>query len=349
MTADKAESLQILWHTLEERPYSFDLFALLRKLQAFHASMPRLGRALRPIQEPLRVGQEASLSFAPSTIARMQRKRGDGEHTPKAIIYSFGLFGPNGPLPMVLTEHARERVIHYGDHTLVEFLDIFHHRLTLLFFRAWADTQSTVNLDRPGDDAFTRYASSILNFGIPTLRNRDSVPDHARLNHAGHLVRQTRNAEGLERILGNFFSMPVRVEEFMGHWLPIPVEQRTRLGTPSGSVLGIDAIVGQCVWDRQYRFRLHLGPMTRKAYDHLLPIGKGWRQLLDWVRTYIGIEFIWDVRLVLRADEVPSTTLDKTTRLGWATWLGSNPSGKDRGDLILDSENHPTLAKMPVS
>lgn len=67
----------------------------------------------------------------------------------------FGMLGPNGPLPLHLTEYARSRSIHAGDQTLVRFLDIFHHRFMALFYRAWAQAQPTVSLDRPGEDRFS--------------------------------------------------------------------------------------------------------------------------------------------------------------------------------------------------
>lgn len=330
------EKLDQLWQALEEKPYAHDLFALLRRIDALHAAQPRLGHARRPQHEPVRIGQEPSSAFAPSTIARLRRERTDSP--PKVGIYSFGLFGPNGPLPLALTEYAHERVIHHGDRTLVEFADMFHHRLCLLFYRAWADAESTVSLDRPQDDAFTRYVASLIGYGPQAMRQRDSIPDHARWAHAGHLVRQTRNAEGLGAILQNFFGVKVQVEEFVGRWLPLPADQRTRLGAFSGAQLGVDAVAGQAVWDRQHRFRLRLGPMDRSTYESLLPPGSGQPQLLDWVRTYVGIELAWDVRLVLRAADVPHTALDGGTRLGWSTWVGQGETPRDRGDLLLEPE-----------
>lgn len=332
---ERAHALSALWQALEEKPYEFDLFALLRRIESLHPQLPRLGRAKRPSQEPLRLGQEPSSFFAPSTIARLDPPKKKGGR--KLVIRSLGLFGPNGPLPLVLTEHAYERAIHHGDRTLIEFADIFHHRLILLFYRAWADAQSSVSLDRPGDEKFTRHAASTIAYGLNATRGRDSVPDHARLNHAGHLVRQTRNAEGLARILANFFRVPAAIEEFVGRWLPLPRDQRSRLGANRGSQLGVDLVAGNAVWDRQHRFRVRLGPMSRVAYEDLLPPGTAHRQLLDWVRSYIGIELDWDVRLVLRRADVPQARLGGDTRLGWTTWLGGGQP-RDRGDLVLDPE-----------
>ncbi len=345
-SAQAAADASAFWQTVSTRPHRHDLFALLRRAEALHPQLPRLGRGKRPSQEPLRIGQEPSSAFAPSTVSKLQLDRDGG--VPKLQILSFGLFGPNGPMPLVFTEHAHERAIHHGDRTLVEFADIFHHRLSLLFYRAWADAQSSASLDRGGDDPFTRFSSSLIAYGQASLRNRDTVADHARLNHAGHLVRQTRNAEGLAQILSNFFKVAVVVEEFVGRWLPIPRNQCTRLGAPVGAQLGMDAVAGRAVWDRQHRFRLRMGPMSRAVYTNLLPSGRGHRQLLDWVRSYIGIELDWDVRLVLAATEVPSARLGSGSRLGWTTWLGTNATPRDRDDLLLDPEHaakfRPTVA-----
>ena len=141
--------MQLFWHKLKRRPYDFDLFFVLRMLQARHPELPRLGKASRPQLEPIRLGQDPSLAFAPTTIAEvLPEKEGQPE---RLTVWSFGLYGPNGPMPTHLTEYVRERLRQFDDPTLARFSDIFHHRLLLLFFRAWSDVQPTTSLDIPGD------------------------------------------------------------------------------------------------------------------------------------------------------------------------------------------------------
>ena len=64
----------------------------------------------------------------------MRQREESGLH--EVSILSFGLFGPNGPLPVHMTEYARERIYHHQDTSLSAFADLFHHRLALLFYRA---------------------------------------------------------------------------------------------------------------------------------------------------------------------------------------------------------------------
>src|SRR5262249_19902028 len=136
-------------------PYRYDFYQTLRRLECLYEEKPRWGRALRPIDEPVRLGQEPDLSFAPAPLASFESGGG-----PRLQVRLFGLFGPNGPMPLHLTEYARERLHHAGDPTLSRFLDIFHHRFLALFYRAWAQAQPAVNHDRPRDDRFTVYVGS---------------------------------------------------------------------------------------------------------------------------------------------------------------------------------------------
>ena len=323
-------------HELEDRPYRFDLFNTLRHIDALNPRDPKIGKANLPIYETLRFGQEPSLSFAPTTLASYQRKPGKKRCLK---VYSFGLFGPNGPLPLHLTEYARERLYQAHDATFTDFADMFHHRLISLFYRAWANAQPTVSLDRPDDDRFSAYVSSLVNLGQPTLTERDTVPHHAKLYNLAHLVRPSRNPEGLRHALSNFFQAPVSLAEYSGHWLKLPPDQLTVLGRKAdNNQLGVSAIVGTSVWDRQSKFRLRIGPVSLAAYRAFLPGQQNHQVLVDWVRNYIGFEFEWDVVLVLRKDEVPQARIGGDQQLGWTTWLGDYRRPADADDLCINPE-----------
>lgn len=335
--ASRPNALEAFFGELAGAAFRFDLYYALRRIEAMRPDLPLLGRAPRPIDEAVRVGQEPSLAFAPSAIAALDPAR-DGI-PPRIVIHGFGLFGPNGPLPNHLTEYVRDRLRNAGDATLARFADIFHQRLTLLFYRAWAQAQSVVSLDRPHDDSFSRYVASLVGIGLPGERRRDAVADHAKFEYAGHLVRQTRNAEGLASILRGFFRAPVRIVEFCCHWLRLAPGQRTRLGVPGpGATLGVAAVAGNAVWDGQSRFRIEIGAMPLAEYEQFLPGGSRFRQLVAWVRNYIGVELAWDVRIVLARSAVPQPLLGRYGRLGWTTWIGSRRTPTDAGDLVLDAE-----------
>jgi len=327
----------IVWRRIVEQPHQADLFSVLRWLDSHDKTKPLLGRAARPHFEPIRLGQEPSLAFAASTIANVTEAQGDAK--PRLNIYSFGLFGPNGSLPLHLTEYVRDRLRRVGDSTMVRFADIFHHRLILLFYRAWADAQATVSLDRSDDDRFTKYIASLIGYGQPALRSRDEVPDHAKCFQASHLVRQTRNAEGLAKILAEYLGVPVTIDEFVPDWILLAATERTRLSTYRGNNrLGEDAIIGEEVLDAQHKIRIRLGPMSLSRYRTLLPGEPAAKQVMTWIRNYIGFEFSVDIQLVLRKEEITPVQLGHATPLGWTSWLGKDHYEMDADDLVMTDD-----------
>src|SRR5258705_3196237 len=213
--------------SLADAPYRHDFYQALRRLECLYLDKPRWGRALRPSDEPLRLGQDADLAFAPAALASLEA--GENGAPARLQVKLFGLFWPNGPLPTHITEYPRERQRHSGDPPLGRFLDLFHHRLLALFYRAWGQPQPHLNRDRPDDDHFAIYVGAFAGLSPATFRDRDTLPDPAKFFHVGSLVRQVRNAEGLTGILRQFFRVPVQIEEFVGHWMTLGPGERTYL------------------------------------------------------------------------------------------------------------------------
>ncbi len=325
------------WQRLRQDPHPFDLFFALRVLQARSRRHPRFGKALRPRDEPLRLGQDPSLAFAPATLAEVLP--GAAGQPERLTVWNFGLYGPNGPLPTHLTEYVRERLRQYDDPTLARFSDIFHHRLLMLFFRAWSDPQPVTSLDRPDNDLFGRHLRSLIGYGEATQRERDAVPGHAKQYLAGHLTRWTRNPEGLASAIRLFFEVPVELVEFTLHYLALEPDQQTALSrVPRNARLGVDTVVGSRVPDAQGKFRLRIGPLPLAQYERFLPGGEDFQALVDWVRNYVGIEFAWDYELILRREDVPPCQLGGTVRLGWTTWSFAGLAQRDPDDFRLDAE-----------
>lgn len=327
----------IFYRALEARPYDFDMFQTLRRIECLNDDKPRLGRASRPADEPVRLGQDVSMSFAPAPIARFHQ--GEGDKAPRLDQRIVGVFGPNGPLPIHLTDYVRERILQVGDRTIARFADLFHHRLIELFYRAWAAAQPTVNLDRPGEDRFAVYIGSLIGIGSPHTQNRDQCGDFVKLFFSGPLVRSVRNSDGLQALLAGYFRLAVKLEQFVGHWMRLPEGDRTRLGSgTAGAQLGVGAVLGARVWDRQHKFRVRFGPLSLTQYEAFLPGGKALPRLVALVRQYLCFELEWDAQLVLKRSQVPRTRLGQYGRLGWTTWLGRIRERRDPDDLTLDAE-----------
>ena len=330
---------------LEGAPAAFDFYAALRQLECAYPQLPRIGEAGRPRDEAVRFGQQPSLGFEPAMLAGLRRGEGgaggDAPPAPRLLVNFFGLLGANGPMPVHLTEYIRDRLRNVNDPTLARFLDMFHHRMTSLFYRAWSSAQPAVSLDRPGEDRFAGYVGALVGIGMASLRERDTVPDFAKLHYAGRLAPHAGSAAGLEAILSDFFQVPVRVQQFVGHWMRLPDDGlfRLRSGALAGA-LGDTTVLGKQVWNAQHKFRLVIGPLDMAQARQLLPGGGGMRRLADWVRQYAGLTQEWDVRLIIEKQSLPGLRLGRTAQLGWTSWLSSKPPEHDDRQLRLTPPRH---------
>ena len=370
--ADRTPSHSVtLMDQLDREPFAFDFFQAVRRLDCAHPDKPQTGASSRAVDDPVRFGQEASLAFAPATLQALER--GDSDR-PRLIERFFGLLGPQGPLPLHLTEYVRDRVRNHGDHTLLSFLNVFHHRMISLFYRAWARVRPTVSFDRPAPDRFGDYVGSLFGLGMASLAERNALPDLPKRHFAGLMSCQTRHADGLLAILRGYFGLPVQIQEFIGQWIELPVNCRCLVGL-SSSRLGVDTTVGSHVWDCQQKFRVIFGPLKLDDYYRMLPggsrmssgaagdsgmgaaaqpaerggsssgaaaqaagpMGASLDRLIAAIRSYVGDELQWDLQLILRKVDTPPLGLGIVGRLGWSSWMIREQMPRDPDDLVLDA------------
>lgn len=348
---------------IASEPWRYDFFQGIRAVEFGFAKKPRMGRSRTLRDDPVRFGQVVALDFASSTMAQPQT----GGSSNKLAVRFMGLTGPHGALPLRLTEFIRNRLrgipdpdiqgtaadvadnggpVAPKDATLAAFLDIFHHRMISLFYRAWAVAQKTVDFDREEDRSFADWMASLCGLGLPEFDGLDSIPTWEKLPFTGHLACHTRHGSGLTGILAEVFATPAEVIPLTGHWIKIPEQYRCRLGeSKETGQLGWSCVIGSQSWDRMMKFTVHLGPMTLSQFETFLPENKCHRRLHDWVDFYTRREFFWRACICLKKDEVPKISLGRNGRLGYTSWLSSLPFRHDpcdyhvRGGGLTVSEN----------
>lgn len=326
---------------LFEEGYHFDFFQAVRLLERLYSQRLPIGRDAVPSKEVVRIHSHVSLAFPPSAIYKVNRSE-DGTSPPEMTVSFMGLAGLLGVLPRHYTELLLER-IRYKDFTLRDFLDIFNHRIISLFYRAWEKYRFPVAYERarlrPGDyDPFSLCLFHIVGMGTAGLRGRLQTGDEALLYYSGLVAQQPRSVAALEAALADFFSVPVHIQQFIGAWLPIDEQNRTRVGG-NNSQLGVDAIVGSRCWDQQAGFRLVMGPLSFEEFRRFLPCSAGFGPLVDLTHMLAGLTLDFDVLLVLKAAQVPFCALRRpgrdSLRLGWSSWLKTKEFSRDATDAVL--------------
>lgn len=316
-------------------------YAALRRIECMFRDAPRFGVAVDPALEPLRFGQDPSLAFRPSALTSVFD--GDAQRAPRLGLSFFGAFGPHGPLPTHLVQYIDDQRRHRGDATWIGFLDIFHHRLASLFYRAWANAQPVVGRDRPESDPFSHYLGALIGQNTATRARPANELDELSLFTATHFSTQTRHAEGLGKVLRACFGVAVEIEEFVGQWLEIPpqytwvVPTSASLGEIGIGVLGHSTRVGTQVWDRTSKFRVIIGPVTLADYERFLPGGDHLTRLIELVQRYAGLELSWDIRLILRDCERRAAVLGRFGLLGRTANLGESDGHTEAfEELVFD-------------
>uniref|UniRef100_UPI00123803CC type VI secretion system baseplate subunit TssG n=1 Tax=Enterobacter bugandensis TaxID=881260 RepID=UPI00123803CC len=80
--------------------------------------------------------------------------------------------------------------------------------------------------------------------------------------------RHGRDPEGLEKILRNYFNIPVRLVANVPQWMPLSPREQAPLGEGRRLPrMGESAFLGIAVRDVQHKFRLEIGPLRAAEYN----------------------------------------------------------------------------------
>lgn len=348
MAAESRRTDPPLIKTLYDEPYRFGFFQAVRLLIKTEKERRPVGRNHAPSSEIVRFRTRASLDFPPSQIYDLRRGvNNDAENpdelppAPQMTVAFMGLTGPLGVLPLHYTELIMERA-RYKDTAMWEFFDLFNHRLLSFFYRAWEKHHVTVGFENNETESFTDYLYGLIGVGTRGLRGRAGLPDTGLLYYSGLIAQKPHSASAIAAIIGDYFELTARVQQFSGQWFVLEEENLSRLGRTNVE-LGVNTVIGERVWDDQSKFRLVLGPLTFARFTALLPSGSGHQPLTALARYLAGAEFDFDLQLTLAASEVPGCVL--TTRakrkpaLGWSTWLKTKPFAADDSQVVLAVKN----------
>lgn len=306
------------------RARQHSLFSILRWVDAKNPHKPLLGRSLRLSDDPVRLCSQPNLSFQGTEISCIE------DHPTASVLiirhFIHSLLGPNGPLPLRFTEQVLE--VSNGENRR-DFLDMFHHRMNCLLYRAWADAEPVIGLDRIQNckPSFPCRVAAVGGYlHAWETGTDDGLSNHFKLHHAGQFSRPVRSAAELKQFLQTSLGVPCSVLENVRQMLMLEDEDLVSLGKKE-CCLSKNFTLGRRVPDVLSGFRVLLGPLTQEEYDqfdtqktNLIP------QIHALIRNWLGLQWNWDIQLQIKSKSARKFRLGQGLRLGFDTWTQSQPN-----------------------
>jgi type VI secretion system protein ImpH len=337
-TSDPDVNVSTVETELREEPFLFEFFQAIRLLERLFPDKSPVGGFHPPSTEVVKFLANSTLAFPASEVQSLEWPKKDDPGQMK--VNFMGLTGPEGVLPLYYTSLLAERT-RVGDRSAVDFFDIFNHRIISLFYLAWEKYRFSIAYEREGLDSFSHHLLDLIGMGTPGLQNRLPLPDGSLLYYSGLLAQRPRSAEALRNILGDYFEVPVEVEQFAGGWYPLDRSTQTALegGLSESEQLGFGAVVGDEVWDQTARVRVRIGPLSLEQYLNFLPQGSAFESLRALTRLFSNGEFDFEINLILDRRDVPACVLgaegEQAPQLGWHTYIKTREMKEDASETIL--------------
>jgi type VI secretion system protein ImpH len=303
-------------------------------LQNWIGSGTRIGELGPPAREPVALRPDETLRFSPGDIRKIELL-GDGPNRALVTVNFMGLYGVSAPTPVYFTELVGLS----GDDAapLVDFLDLFNHRLLSLFFRAWLKYRFPYRYEPGAKDRFSGFVLAFVGLNEPLSHPLTELPVHRLLKYVGLAAPITRSPVNLQRVLSDFFGgFPVSIREYVRRWVRIAPDQQNRLGA-ANSTIGRDLSVGDRVPDRDGKFRVEIGPVGFEDYLDLLPGTKKFHDLCALIRVWSFERFQFDVEVEIRKEEVPPSRFDSRSppQLGLTSWVVTPEEGLRENPKIV--------------
>lgn len=288
------------------------------------------------LYEHLEFQANPSLGFPASDIEYVEFFEEHGQLRARLCLNLIGLVGAGSPLPAFYGEQVSGEG---DDKPTRAFLDVFNDRLQRLMLPIWRKYRYRASFRNGAEDRFSEQLFALVGLRGEAIRRDTQLNWKRLLPYLGLLSLRAHSAALIEAVLRYYFKHPeLHLEQCIERRVDILDEQRNRLGR-ANSLLSEELVLGERIRDRSGKFRIHVLELDWQRFHEFLPIGVAYQPLCALVRFTLRDPLEYDIRLVLRRDEIRELRIGEqnTCRLGWASWLGHERAA---GVVTLSSRIH---------
>lgn len=263
----------------------------------------------------LRVVQPADMSFAPREVYSIEQQEGCDDREWSIIITCrhFGLFAPYGPLPIHMTDHARQEVLIHRNKALQTFSALLSQRFSFLHYRAWAKMNVALCHEKPQRDAFLGRLQQLS--GLSHVLNVNTHIERVRTRYAAACLPLRGGLKQLQQILCAYFKVPVSISPRNAKWID---DEQSCVHQKMGH-LGRTRL-GRRFFDVQHSARVCIGPLGAPQYLDFMRKGERLKVLHGICQDFTSHQMVFAIDLLIRTTPDMSITLGNK-RLGTDGWL----------------------------
>jgi len=317
---DARVAIELLERLSEPERCRAGFFPAVRLLERLVESSVRIGGEGPYSRETIRFSHEQSMMSQPNEVSTVNGlpRHYKGELLPRTqwayeiVACVLGLTGTDSPLPLyMVSELAQDE----GPAALQRaFLDIFHNRMTALFYRGVSQYDFPAEFHSDASDPMARRALQFAGFDVETCThagvNRLQLLHIAALFAGGPATpRSLRNS--LRSLLRrDLQEADLQVSEFTGGWVPLDPEQCNELGRRNNQS-GHTFVIGTRVRHPAHEARVVVGPLIPSQAQRFSPGGKVFDRVAGLVETLCPAPAVLKLELHIRTRAFPPFVLGK--------------------------------------
>lgn len=305
--------LEVLRARLLRMPPRTDFYTAVTLLERLTPENGRIGSASALRDEAISFRHSVSFGFQPNDICSIRWvtvpdpeswvERGRYEVTTCVL----GLSGADSPLPLY---HVEDLVLETEEAELqAAFLDVFHNRLTALFYRARSKYSPSREYLRSGADPLSARILAAAGFDP----GAEAAPREIRRSELLGLAALMATGGGTGRSIENSLrallaaeldGAPLVLNQMTGGWIEFDEEQRTKLGKQNCS-LAVSWILGTRVRHPAHQARVAVGPMAPDKARAFTPGGPSFERTQKLVQALCRDPIAVEIEVIIDQNAYP--------------------------------------------
>lgn len=305
---------------LTERCYEFEFFQAVSLLEEYFGCDGSDREAIA--KGNVRFSADTGITFPASDI---HNAISHGDAGVEMFLSFMGLLGISSPLPHYFTAYA---AVHAKEATaLIDFLNIFDHRMYSLFYRAWKKYRNIPTFAQADDFEMYNRIGCLSGF---VKTSQKSKSEYLK-TYAGLLSGITHNAAGLEEILTDCFKgVKVDVVQWAERWAKVDGLKKVGFDFQ----LGNESMLGDRIYDRSGKINIILELTDKTMFDKYLPGSEHIEQVKEIVMIFAPQPLAFDIEVRFKpTDLIPVVLGSDTAPLGISSGCG-DASGSSLGYSI---------------